>query len=163
MKRILLSIIISILFIIPLNSSQEYARFSFVQGITTYRNTIIGSNIILQATATDDVGVSYVEFQQNSNPIFRDPIPPYETNWIPLLTGIINVRAIAVDAAGNIGYSNIIEYTVANPIISQTELTQILDKLSSITAMSSYANCDQRLTVRCPANSLIIGPIVIEK
>ena len=55
MKRILLSIIISILFIIPLNSSQEYARFSFVQGITTYRNTIIGSNIILQATATDDV------------------------------------------------------------------------------------------------------------
>jgi subtilisin family serine protease len=81
------------------------ANGSRVRGITN-----------LTATATDNVGVTKVEFYQDSNLIGTDTTSPYAASWDsqPLGDGNHNFTATAYDAAGNVGTSSTVVLTTDN-------------------------------------------------
>ena len=73
--------------------------------------------VALAATATDDVGVTRLEFYQGATLIGTDTTAPYDGLWDTLAVpnGSHTLTAKAYDARGNVGTSAGVSVTVANP------------------------------------------------
>jgi hypothetical protein len=71
----------------------------------------------LAATATDNVGVTLVEFYSGSTLVGTDASAPYDVAWNTLAVpnGSYTLTAKAHDARGNVGTSAGVSVTVANP------------------------------------------------
>jgi hypothetical protein len=78
--------------------------------------TLQGS-VALAATATDDVGVTRLEFYQGATLIGTDTTAPYDGLWDTLAVpnGAYTLTAKAYDARGNVGTSGGVSVTLANP------------------------------------------------
>ncbi len=76
----------------------------------------ISGNAVISANATDNVGVTKVEFLVDSTIVNTDTTSPYSYNWNSAGTtnGSHNVKAKAYDAAGNSQTSTAITVTVSN-------------------------------------------------
>ena len=75
--------------------------------------------IAVAADATDEVGVTSVQFQLNgANLGAADTTPPYAVDWetTTVANGLYQLTAIAADAAGNSATSAVVNVTVANPV-----------------------------------------------
>ena len=79
--------------------------------------------ITLSATASDNVGVTKVEFYIDGTLNATDTTSPYSTtvNSTTLANGSHNLVAKAYDAAGNVGTSSTVAFTVSNTV-TPTEL-----------------------------------------
>jgi C1A family cysteine protease len=76
----------------------------------------VSATVAMNASASDNVGVSKVEFYQGSTLLYSDTSSPYSFNWntLTVSNGIYNLSAKAYDAAGNSGASPIVAVTVNN-------------------------------------------------
>jgi len=72
-----------------------------------------GSRVLVTATATDNVGVSKVEFYVNNALKSSDASAPYGFTWkVPTKRGITyQIHAKAYDAKGNVGTSGVVTVT----------------------------------------------------
>jgi Ni,Fe-hydrogenase III small subunit len=77
--------------------------------------TVTGS-VGLTATATDNIGVTQVEFRVNGTVVGRDTTAPYAVTWdaTGTATGTAVITARAVDAALNVGTSAPVSVTLAS-------------------------------------------------
>ena len=77
----------------------------------------IGAQVVLKATATDNVGIHNVKFyiSGTTNPIGTDHHSPYTAeNWTPSTAGNYTITAMATDEAGNTAISYGRNITVVN-------------------------------------------------
>lgn len=72
----------------------------------------VGGTSTLTATATDNVGVTSVDFLVNGGVVSTDASAPYTFGWTPGSAGSYTLRAHARDAANNVGQSSILTATV---------------------------------------------------
>ncbi len=81
--------------------------------------------ITLSATASDNVGVSKVEFYIDGNLQATDTASPYSTtvNSTTLTNGSHSLTAKAYDAAGNVGTSSAVNFTISNSTSDTTPPT----------------------------------------
>ncbi|HET6379494.1 MAG TPA: LamG-like jellyroll fold domain-containing protein [candidate division Zixibacteria bacterium] len=78
---------------------------------------IVSGNVVVSATASDDVGVTGVQFLLNDAPLGGEvSTPPYAVSWNPtgLANGNYTLTAVARDAAGRLTTSAPLLVTVAN-------------------------------------------------
>ncbi len=68
--------------------------------------------VTLEATATDNVEIAYVEFFWNGEPLARVETAPYATTWQITRTGSQLFHAVAYDRAGNTARSETVEVMV---------------------------------------------------
>jgi hypothetical protein len=64
----------------------------------------IGADVVLKATATDNVGIEVVKFyiSGTTDPVGTDHHSPYTAeNWTPSVAGTYTITATAIDTAGN--------------------------------------------------------------
>jgi chitinase len=89
-------------------------------------NTAVGGTVSITASASDNVGVTKVEFYVNGLLRATDSASPYAYSWITssLAIGTYTLTAKAYDAAGNVGVSNSVVVTAINdttaPVVSLT-------------------------------------------
>jgi hypothetical protein len=78
----------------------------------------VSGSVAVDASATDNVGVTSVGFAVDGTSIGTDTTEPYEVPWNTTLiaNGAHTLTAQAADAAGNMGTSTAIGVTVANAI-----------------------------------------------
>ncbi|KKU92060.1 MAG: Repeat-containing protein [Microgenomates group bacterium GW2011_GWA1_48_10] len=87
----------------------------------TADQTVAGT-VILAATATDNVGVTKVEFVLDGAVRGSDTTSPYTLSWDSktVSDGSHSVLTKAYDAAGNVGTSPAISFKVVNTVVSKT-------------------------------------------
>lgn len=76
--------------------------------------TVVAKSVVsLVVSATDNVGVTQVQFFINGNLLSSDLTAPYSASWkVPAVRGkTYQIQATATDAAGNVGRSTIIKVT----------------------------------------------------
>jgi hypothetical protein len=86
---------------------------------------VTGSGVTVSATATDNIGLSRVDFYRDSNVLVgSDNTSPYSINWDSTSTtnGAHTLIAVAIDLAGNTKTSTVVNVTVDNaaPVVSLT-------------------------------------------
>ncbi len=74
-----------------------------------------GTAVTLSASASDNVGVSKVEFLVNGSVVNTDTSAPYSYSWSTTSTGSYTVAAKAYDAAGNTTTSAAVNVTLNAP------------------------------------------------
>jgi len=76
----------------------------------------VSGNVTVSATASDNVGVSRVEFYYGTNLIATDDTAPYSVTWntTAVANGSYSLTAKAYDVAGNVGTSAAVSVTVQN-------------------------------------------------
>jgi hypothetical protein len=79
-------------------------------------NAIVSGSVTITANASDNVGVSKVEFYVNGVLQATDSVSPYTSNWNTksIANGSYTITAEAYDAAGNIGKSSSVLVSVNN-------------------------------------------------
>ena len=82
----------------------------------------VSGTVILAATATDNVGVTKVEFVLDGAVRGSDTTSPYTLSWDSktVSDGSHSVLTKAYDAAGNVGTSPAISFKVVNTVVSKT-------------------------------------------
>jgi hypothetical protein len=111
------------------------------------------SNLItLTATASDNVGVTKVEFYYGSTLIAQDTVTPYSVTWnvASLSSGTHSLTAKAFDAAGNTKTSTAVSFILdkTNPtgsITSPANVTTLSGTSVTITASASDTNGIKRV------------------
>ncbi len=81
---------------------------------TNNQQFVNGNNIIIQANASDDSGISLVEFFVNNTKVSDDVTNPYEGSWIAQ-TGTAEIIAKATDNDGKIVTSSVVNIKVNDP------------------------------------------------
>jgi hypothetical protein len=80
--------------------------------------TVSGTSVAVAANASDNIGVSRVQFLLDGNPL-GSPVTsaPYSTTWdtTAVGNGAHSLSARATDAAGNVGTATPLTVTVSNP------------------------------------------------
>lgn len=78
----------------------------------------VSGTVALNATATDDRGVTVVRFFADAVLIGSDSTSPYSVDWdtTTVANGQVSLTAEADDAAGNTGVSAAVQVTVDNPV-----------------------------------------------
>ncbi|MCX7796947.1 MAG: clostripain-related cysteine peptidase [bacterium] len=87
--------------------------------------TVYGT-VIIQATATDDIGVAKVEFYIDGNKVGEDPSSPYEYSWNTdslQYNSQHTIQAKAYDNANNVGTSSIITVTIGDNLAPTVSIT----------------------------------------
>jgi len=76
----------------------------------------VSGTITISATASDDVGVTQVQFFVDGVPLSTDTTAPYSASWntTTAVDGAHSLTAQAADAAGNLGSSAAVNMTVDN-------------------------------------------------
>ncbi|CAH2031411.1 Ig-like domain-containing protein [Trichlorobacter ammonificans] len=82
-------------------------------------NATVSGSVSLTASATDNVGVSRVEFYSNGTLLSASNQAPYNYTWSPA-AGSYSLSAKAFDAAGNVGQSSTVSVTVASAPAADT-------------------------------------------
>ncbi|MCC6069834.1 S8 family serine peptidase [Massilia sp. GCM10020059] len=85
----------------------------------------VSGNVAVNASASDNVGVSRVELKANGTVVAVDSAAPYSFSWnsTGVANGMANLVAVAYDAAGNAGTSSTVAVNVANTTSSGTTTT----------------------------------------
>jgi chitinase len=85
-------------------------------------NASVSGTVALTASASDNVGVSRVEFYVNGALQGSDTSTPYTCSWntASLAAGSYTLTARAYDAAGNVGQSGAVTVTVVNDTTAPT-------------------------------------------
>jgi PAS domain S-box-containing protein len=80
-------------------------------------NATLSGTVFLAATASDDIGVTKVEFVLDSMLLGSDTTSPYSMNWYSggATPGYHYILAKAYDAAGNVTHSNAANVTISSP------------------------------------------------
>ena len=87
--------------------------------ITAPFGGLVSGNVLLTASASDNVGVAGVRFFDGSTQIDAEVVaPPYQKSWNTALVpnGIHNLTAVARDVAGNVTTSAVIGVNVSNVV-----------------------------------------------
>ena len=81
-------------------------------------NSVVSNSVSFTANASDDTGVSGVQFYVNNSEIADDTASAYSTTWdtTSYANGVYSIRARARDAAGNFGYSGTNSVSVSNTV-----------------------------------------------
>jgi hypothetical protein len=106
----------------------------------------IGGAVTITATASDDIGVTSVQFMLNGSPLgAADSAAPYEILWSTLdaANGSHTLTAVARDAAGHGTTATAINVTVSNDLAAPTV---------SVTSPSASATITGALTVTASAS-----------
>lgn len=92
---------------IPSNPGTGDATAPQVSLTTSSSNATVGQTVTLNATASDNTGVTKVEFYQGSTKLGEDTTSPYSYTWntAGLSAGTYTLTAKAYDAAGNVATS----------------------------------------------------------
>jgi len=92
-------------------------------------NAKISNTVVVRADASDNVGVTMVEFYVNGILKSTDTAEPYQYSWdiLTIAPGIYSITAMAYDAAGNVGLTsssvNVVK-DVTPPVISYSSPLQ---------------------------------------
>jgi hypothetical protein len=99
--------------------------------------TVSGSSVTLSANASDNVGVTSVEFYLDGNPINTDSTSPYSFLWDSrtVANGSYGITAKAYDAAGNVTTS--VARTIITNNTSTCSITSSAWQNQSFTASTS--------------------------
>ncbi len=91
---------------------------------TPEANSTLTGTVTLSATATDNVGVTKVDFYLGTTLVGSDSTSPYSLAWDSktLANGAYNLTCRALDAAGNVGTSESIPVTVSNTTTGVSEV-----------------------------------------
>lgn len=106
-----------------------------------------GASVSLAATATDNVGVTKVDFLVNNAVVSSDTTSPYTASWSSTTAGTYTVAARAYDAAGNYTTSSsqtvtVQNSTTTNPTLSATINDRVLSGTNYFSyGGSSWVNC----------------------
>jgi hypothetical protein len=107
-----------------------------VTSITAPANgaTVLGI-VSVTASATDNVGVTSVEFYLDGVLKATDATSPYAWSWdtAAVANGAHNLTSRAYDAAGNVGVSTTVSVTVNNPLGTDISNWKLVQANSSIT------------------------------
>jgi len=133
-------------------------------------NATVSGTVPVSASATDNVGVTKVEFYRNGALQFTDTASPYSFSWntASVANGSYTLNVKAYDAAGNVGQSALVTVTVANVLtytavfgngsgstymntIEDTFLNINNDANSTSTALNSYT-----WPASTPANAILL-------
>ena len=104
--------------------------------ITSPTSGNVSGTVTVSASATDNVGVSRVDFYVNGAKVGSDSTTPYQYAWntTTLANGAATLRAIAVDAAGNSGQSTLVTVNVANVVVPPPDTTSPSVSIASPTS-----------------------------
>ncbi len=85
----------------------------------------VSGTVTISANASDNVGVSRVDFYVNGSLKGSDNAAPYQYSWntTSLANGAATLRAVAFDAAGNSTQSSLVSVTVANAVTPPPDTT----------------------------------------
>ncbi|WP_246043772.1 Ig-like domain-containing protein [Geomonas edaphica] len=85
-------------------------------------NVTVSGSVNIAASASDNVGVSRVEFYLNNALLSATNMSPYSYSWDSrgVANGIYTLTAKAYDAAGNLGLSQNVTINVSNDLIAPT-------------------------------------------
>ena len=92
-------------------------------------NATISGTVTISSSASDNVGVSLVEFYCNGILLYASNLAPYSFNWDTTKTanGNYAIVAIAHDNAGNTTQSSSVSVTVKNPVVDTTIIDASLE------------------------------------
>lgn len=111
------------------------------------KSSLLSGNVAITASASDNVGVSKVEFYNNGILLFAGNVSPYTYNWntASVANGSYTLSAKAYDNTGNIGQSSSISVTVSNNTAAPSGLT-INDALTALQIVvgSAQPTVDQK-------------------
>ena len=85
----------------------------------------VSGTVTISANASDDVGVSRVDFYVNGSFVGSDSTAPYQYSWntTSVANGAATLCAKAFDAAGNSAQSSSVSVTVANVVTPPPDTT----------------------------------------
>lgn len=111
-------------------------------------NATVSGNVTITASASDNVGVSKVEFYENGVLLSATNVSPYSYSWntISVANGSYTLTAKAFDSAGNVGQSGNVTVTVNNPVLDTTAPTV------SVTAPANNATVKGTVSVTASAS-----------
>ncbi|WP_246163599.1 Ig-like domain-containing protein [Oryzomonas sagensis] len=111
--------------------------------------SVVSGTVTIAATASDNVGVSRVEFYENGALLYAANTAPYSYSWntASIANGSYTLSAKAYDASGNVGQSANVSVTVNNVVADTTAPTvssfSIPATAASLTvAISSFTASD---------------------
>ena len=106
----------------------------------------VSGTVTLSASASDNVGVTRVDFVVDGQPVGSDTTAPYSLSWDTntVGNGSHSVVARALDAGGNVGTSNSVGFTVNNSGIATYDATLKAPKCATVGS-------------RCTSGSLLKG------
>ena len=113
-------------------------------------NSTAAGTVSVSASASDNVGVTKVEFYLNGVLQVSDNAAPYNFNWntAAVANGVYTLSAKAYDAAGNVGQSANVAVTVFNdttaPVVS---ITSPVNNSTAAGAVSVTANASDNVGV----------------
>ncbi|WP_246166944.1 Ig-like domain-containing protein [Oryzomonas japonica] len=128
--------------------------------------SVVSGTVTIAATASDNVGVSRVEFYENGALLYAANTAPYSYSWntTSIANGSYTLSAKAYDASGNIGQSSNVSVTVNNvvadttaPTVSSFSLpataTSLTVAISSFTASDNVGVTGYQVTASSTAPS----------
>lgn len=104
----------------------------------------VSGTVTVSANASDNVGVSRVDFYAGSTLIGTDTTSPYSISWntTTVANGSYNLTAKAFDAAGNVATSSPVAVTVSNTSSASTITERFTGSVSSSGTASTYFYLD---------------------
>jgi hypothetical protein len=96
----------------------------------------VSGTVTISANASDNVGVTRVDFYVNGSKVGSDSAAPYQYAWntTTQANGNATLRAVAVDAAGNSGQSALVTVNVANVVAPPPDTTPPTASIASPTS-----------------------------
>lgn len=90
--------------------------------VSPYGSSTVSGLVPVDVTASDNMGVARVDLMVNGVVIASDTSLPYAFSWDSsrAASGMNSLKAVAVDGAGNVGQSAVIQVNVANTIVADT-------------------------------------------
>src|SRR6185295_8482371 len=104
-----------------------------------------GSTVAISANASDDVGVTGVDFYANGSLIGSDSSAPYAINWSNVASGSYSLTAVATDSRGQTTTSAAVAIVVNTaPTVSLTAPANnaVITAGSNVTISANAADAD---------------------
>jgi hypothetical protein len=126
--------------------------------LTSPGDTVSGT-VTLEATASDDVGVTEARFLVDGDLIGSDSSAPYSIDWdtSTIADGAHTLRVDAVDTDGNVGQSQGVTVTVDNAIDFAVTLSSAFEVPAHETAASGTAEIAVNRATRAVSGSLTVS------
>jgi len=108
---------------------------------TPINGATVNGTVTVSTTASDNVGVSRVEFYVNGALQATDTVSPYTVDWntTAVTNGAYTLTAKAYDAAGNVAQSSAVSLTVKNAVPDTTSPTVAISSPSTGAKLRTYA------------------------
>jgi hypothetical protein len=118
-------------------------------------NATVNGTVLVTASASDNVGLSWVEFYRNGVLLSVTNLAPYSYSWnsASVTDGSYTLTAKAYDAAGNVGQSSNVVVTVSNSSVAvPNQVTDTIAPTVSITSPVDNATVLGNVTVAASAS-----------